>query len=68
MPKVKVEKQTIVVARPGLHLVYQPGECVAPDAHIEEIVRQGNGVRLTSRGDALRFEPPIAAAAPEPTR
>lgn len=61
MPKVRVEKKTIVVARPGLHIVYQPGERLAPDAHIEEIVRQGKGERLTSRGDAFRAAPQASA-------
>lgn len=54
MPKVRVDEMAIVVVRPNVHVVYQAGERLAPDAHIEEIVRQGKGERLTSRGDEFR--------------
>lgn len=64
MPKVRVDQLAIVVARPSVHVVYQPGERLAPDAHIEEIVRQGKGERLTSRGDEFRTEPQVDASEP----
>lgn len=60
MPKVKVEREAVVVARPGLHIVYQPGERLAPDAHIVEIIRQGKGERLTSRGNVIASATPVA--------
>jgi hypothetical protein len=62
MPKIIVEEVVNVIARPGLHVVYQPGERLAPDAHIDDIERQGKGKRLTNRGDAFA-EPPADAGA-----
>ena len=64
MPKVKINEPVTVVVRPGLHLVYRPGEQTAPDAHIDDIVRQGKGERLGKRGDALRDAVASVAAAP----
>lgn len=50
MPRVRVTRRAIVRVRPGLNVVYSPAPNVlAPDAHIEEIVGQGAGDRLTSR-------------------
>lgn len=60
MPKVEVVEEVNVIARPGLHVVYQPGERLAPDAHIVEIERQGKGKRLTNRGDAFAEPTPPA--------
>lgn len=51
MPKMRVDRPAVVIARPGLHVTYQPGEHLAPDAHIVDVVRQGKGERLTSRGE-----------------
>lgn len=53
MPRVRVTRRAIVRVRPGLNVVYAPVESIlAPDAHIEAIVAQGAGERLSRRGDA----------------
>jgi len=53
MPRVRVTRRAIVRVRPGLNVVYAPAEnTLAPDAHIEAIVAQGAGERLSRRGDA----------------
>ncbi|MBY6242838.1 hypothetical protein [Methylosinus sp. Sm6] len=64
MPKMRVDERSIVVARPGVHIVYQPGERLAPDAHIVDVVRQGKGMRLTSRGDGRAKAPAAGASTP----
>lgn len=54
MPKVKVFELCHVIVSPVATTTYSPcDECVAPDAHIDEIERQGKGERLTERGDAF---------------
>ena len=52
MPKVKVWARCIIAATPGVQVTYEPAdEVLAPEAHIEEIVRRNCGERLTSRAD-----------------
>lgn len=61
MPNVKVNEECIVWTSPVSNTVYAPADCVlAPDAHIEEIVRQGKGERLTERGDRFNSDTPNA--------
>lgn len=61
MPKVKVTDRCIVKAASNVNVTYDVvDEVLAPDAHIEEIVRQGKGERLTSRGDAFKPAEPAA--------
>ena len=53
MPKVKVTETCIVHIDQTKTTTYSPIEStLAPDAHIDEIVRQGKGERLTDRGTA----------------
>ena len=58
MPKVKVTERCIVKPNATSNVVYEPSaETLAPDAHIDEIVRQGKGERLTERGEAFKTPP-----------
>lgn len=65
MPKMRIDETTIVVARPGLHVTYPPGEHLAPDAHIVDVERQGKGVRLTSRGEGRAKAPNAPETKPD---
>lgn len=54
MPKVKVTELCHVIVSPVVTTTYSPcDEVLAPDAHIDEIERQGKGERLTERGDVF---------------
>lgn len=64
MPKVKVTDTCIVWTGETSNKVYSPvDEVLAPDAHIDEIVRQGKGERLTERGESLKAKGDKPAAA-----
>jgi hypothetical protein len=50
--RVEVFEEANVVAKPGCHVVYQPGIHVAPRAHIEQIEAQGKGKRVETPADS----------------
>jgi hypothetical protein len=43
MPKIKIESEALVVVRPAVTMVYQPGEYAVPQAHADQIVVAGKG-------------------------
>ena len=58
MPRVKITSRCIVKATANVNVTYEPADDVlAPDAHIDEIVARGCGVRLTQRGDLAAGDP-----------
>lgn len=49
--RVKITERAIVQATPSCNVVYEPGEHLAPRAHIEQIEAQGKGERLPEKDD-----------------
>lgn len=62
MARVKVNKETLIVASPVVNVVYQAGSIVvAPRAHIEQIVAMGHGERVEEAMPASVAPAPAAS-------
>lgn len=65
MPHVDVTTQCLVVAAPGVHVVYPPGRHFVTRSNAESIVAQGAGQivpgQTAADGRALALPAPLAA-------